>query len=320
MYVVSVRARVCQRQGPPARRGSRGPAGPMSARRPGGGRGGGAGALRMEARAARRAQSALALLPGGGAATGPGPGPGAGAAGGGGGARGWDASGAPWRRRWRRRRRLRGDELAPRPGEPVEPGGRAEAAAQAERPEPERRAPTMAAQGEPGYLAAQSDPGSNSERSTDSPVPGSEDDLVAGAPLHSPEWSEERFRVDRKKLEAMLQGRHPPAFSDPRPSPPLLPAPAPATPGHSRRSSPVPSPAGPEDTQGVEPSRGSPPFHASPVYRHREPRADLTLFREAEGRVCTGAPKLRSGLRRCQLLSGHLGCAIRSHWDRTKYA
>nr|XP_008505411.1 PREDICTED: protein bicaudal C homolog 1-like [Equus przewalskii] len=63
----------------------------------------------------------------------------------------------------------------------------------------------MAAQGEPGYLAAQSDPGSNSERSTDSPVPGSEDDLVAGAPLHSPEWSEERFRVDRKKLEAMLQ-------------------------------------------------------------------------------------------------------------------
>uniref|UniRef100_A0A5F9CS45 Protein bicaudal C homolog 1 n=1 Tax=Oryctolagus cuniculus TaxID=9986 RepID=A0A5F9CS45_RABIT len=63
----------------------------------------------------------------------------------------------------------------------------------------------MAAQGEPGYLAAQSDPGSNSERSTDSPMPGSEDDLVAGAPLHSPEWSEERFRVDRKKLEAMLQ-------------------------------------------------------------------------------------------------------------------
>uniref|UniRef100_A0A8C2R806 BicC family RNA binding protein 1 n=1 Tax=Capra hircus TaxID=9925 RepID=A0A8C2R806_CAPHI len=36
-------------------------------------------------------------------------------------------------------------------------------------------------------------------------MPGSEDDLVAGAPLHSPEWSEERFRVDRKKLEAMLQ-------------------------------------------------------------------------------------------------------------------
>ncbi|ELW67208.1 Protein bicaudal C like protein 1 [Tupaia chinensis] len=61
--------------------------------------------------------------------------------------------------------------------------------------------------GETGYLAAQSDPGSNSERSTDSPMPGSEDDLVAGAPLHSPEWSEERFRVDRKKLEAMLQVR-----------------------------------------------------------------------------------------------------------------
>lgn len=65
----------------------------------------------------------------------------------------------------------------------------------------------MASQSEPGYLAAaQSDPGSNSERSTDSPVAGSEDDLVAAAPLlHSPEWSEERFRVDRKKLEAMLQ-------------------------------------------------------------------------------------------------------------------
>lgn len=161
----------------------------------------------MEARAARRAHSARELLTGGGAATGRGPGPGPGAAGGAGGARGWDAPGALWRRR----RRLRGHKLAPRRGEPVEPGLGAEAA-QAERrqqPEPERREPTMAAQGEPSYLAAQSDPGSNSERSTDSPMPGSEDDLVAGAPLHSPEWSEERFRVDRKKLEAMLQGRHP---------------------------------------------------------------------------------------------------------------
>uniref|UniRef100_A0A8C0PTX1 BicC family RNA binding protein 1 n=1 Tax=Canis lupus familiaris TaxID=9615 RepID=A0A8C0PTX1_CANLF len=164
----------------------------------------------MEALAARRAHSARALLAGGGAVPGPGSRPGLGAAGG---SRGWDAPGAPWRRR-RRRRRRPGDELAPRRGEPVAPGRRAEAAAQAERrprsepepePEPERRAPTMAAQGEPGYLAAQSDPGSNSERSTDSPMPGSEDDLVAGAPLHSPEWSEERFRVDRKKLEAMLQ-------------------------------------------------------------------------------------------------------------------
>lgn len=164
----------------------------------------------MEARAARRAHSARALVAGGGAATGPGSGPGPGAAGGVGGARGWDAPVAPWRWRWRR---LRAEELAPRRGEPVEPGRRAEAAAQAQRrpqPEPECRAPTMAAQGEPGYLAAHSDPGSNSERSTDSPMPGSEDDLIAGAPLHSPEWSEERFRVDRKKLEAMLQGRHPP--------------------------------------------------------------------------------------------------------------
>ncbi|VTJ65673.1 Hypothetical predicted protein [Marmota monax] len=161
----------------------------------------------MEARAARRAHSARALLAGGGAATGPGPGLRPGAAGG---VRGWDAPGVPrWRRR-RQRRRLLGDELALRRADPVQPGRRVEAAAQPERrrrqPELQRPSPTMAAQGEPGYLAAQSDPGSNSERSTDSPMPGSEDDLVAGAPLHSPEWSEERFRVDRKKLEAMLQG------------------------------------------------------------------------------------------------------------------
>lgn len=76
-----------------------------------------------------------------------------------------------------------------------------------------RRGPpgsAMAAQCDPlsGYLQQPlSDPGSNSERSTDSPVPGSEEDS-AGPPrtLHSPEWGEERFRVDRKKLEAMLQG------------------------------------------------------------------------------------------------------------------
>ncbi|KAK2098608.1 hypothetical protein P7K49_024059, partial [Saguinus oedipus] len=104
----------------------------------------------------------------------------------------------------------------------------------------------MAAQGEPGYLAAQSDPGSNSERSTDSPMPGSEDDLVAGATLHSPEWSEERFRVDRKKLEAMLQASN--FFSD-----------IPSVRAGARYSSPRP----PEDTQGMETSPDSPPFHAS---------------------------------------------------------
>lgn len=119
---------------------------------------------------------------------------------GGGGARGGDAQGFP---RPRRRRRRRGHELAPRRAEPERPGPGRRGSPSAAR--------TMAAQGEPGYLAAQSDPGSNSERSTDSPVAGSEDDLVAAAPLHSPEWSEERFRVDRKKLEAMLQGRHAPA-------------------------------------------------------------------------------------------------------------
>ncbi|KAM3913361.1 protein bicaudal C homolog 1 isoform 3-T3 [Leptodactylus fuscus] len=52
-----------------------------------------------------------------------------------------------------------------------------------------------------GYMN-QSDPGSNSERSTDSPLPGSEDDSPAP---HDPDWGEERFRVDRKKLETMLQ-------------------------------------------------------------------------------------------------------------------
>lgn len=77
-----------------------------------------------------------------------------------------------------------------------------------------RRGPpgsAMAAQCDPlsGYLQQPlSDPGSNSERSTDSPVPGSEEDSAGPPrPLHSPEWGEERFRVDRKKLEAMLQGK-----------------------------------------------------------------------------------------------------------------
>lgn len=63
-------------------------------------------------------------------------------------------------------------------------------------------AAVMAAQCE-GYLQ-QSDPGSNSERSTDSPLPGSEEDLSGPHPLPDPEWTEERFRVDRKKLEIML--------------------------------------------------------------------------------------------------------------------
>uniref|UniRef100_A0A8C3ADP0 Uncharacterized protein n=1 Tax=Cyclopterus lumpus TaxID=8103 RepID=A0A8C3ADP0_CYCLU len=54
-----------------------------------------------------------------------------------------------------------------------------------------------------GYLQ-QSDQGSNSERSADSPLPGSEEDLSGLCPLPDPEWTEERFRVDRKKLEVML--------------------------------------------------------------------------------------------------------------------
>uniref|UniRef100_A0A3Q2FYB9 BicC family RNA binding protein 1a n=1 Tax=Cyprinodon variegatus TaxID=28743 RepID=A0A3Q2FYB9_CYPVA len=71
----------------------------------------------------------------------------------------------------------------------------------------------MAAQCDPlsGYLQQQqqqqSDQGSNSERSTDSPLPGSEEDLSGPHPLPDPEWTEERFRVDRKKLEIMLLGK-----------------------------------------------------------------------------------------------------------------
>lgn len=57
-----------------------------------------------------------------------------------------------------------------------------------------------------GYLP-QSDHGSNSERSADSPLPGSEEDLSGPQPLSDPEWTEERFRVDRKKLEIMLLGK-----------------------------------------------------------------------------------------------------------------
>ncbi|XP_030631304.1 protein bicaudal C homolog 1 [Chanos chanos] len=49
-----------------------------------------------------------------------------------------------------------------------------------------------------------SDPGSNSERSTDSPIPVSEDDSGGPPAPPDPEWTEERFRVDRKKLEIML--------------------------------------------------------------------------------------------------------------------
>ncbi|XP_036402787.1 protein bicaudal C homolog 1-A-like [Megalops cyprinoides] len=54
-----------------------------------------------------------------------------------------------------------------------------------------------------GYMQ-HSDPGSNSERSTDSPVPVSEDDSSGPPAPLDPEWTEERFRVDRKKLEVML--------------------------------------------------------------------------------------------------------------------
>ncbi len=53
------------------------------------------------------------------------------------------------------------------------------------------------------------DQGSSSERSDDSPSAVSEDDSSGHcghiSPL-DPDWTEERFRVDRKKLETMLLG------------------------------------------------------------------------------------------------------------------
>lgn len=113
----------------------------------------------------------------------------------------------------------------------------------------------MAAQGDPlsGYLPPlPSETGSNSERSADSPPPGSEEDAAAPRPPRSPEWGEERFRVDRKKLEAMLQGKRW-ALRAPGWSPPALPpqpgrleaVPTPgsrcAVPLHSRPPPPPPS-------------------------------------------------------------------------------
>ncbi|XP_066538855.1 protein bicaudal C homolog 1-A [Hoplias malabaricus] len=55
-------------------------------------------------------------------------------------------------------------------------------------------------------FSPQSDPrsGSNSERSSDSPLPASEDDSSDHVSPPDPTWTEERFRVDRKKLETML--------------------------------------------------------------------------------------------------------------------
>ncbi|XP_066522193.1 protein bicaudal C homolog 1-like isoform X2 [Hoplias malabaricus] len=48
------------------------------------------------------------------------------------------------------------------------------------------------------------EPGSNSSERSDSPSPGSDDSGAASALAADPESTEERFRVDRKKLELML--------------------------------------------------------------------------------------------------------------------
>ncbi|XP_028915712.1 protein bicaudal C homolog 1 [Ornithorhynchus anatinus] len=54
-------------------------------------------------------------------------------------------------------------------------------------------------------MAAQGEPGPAGQRGARSPGPPSPEDQPGQGPPHSPEWGEERFRVDRKKLEAMLQ-------------------------------------------------------------------------------------------------------------------
>lgn len=70
-----------------------------------------------------------------------------------------------------------------------------------------KRADTMAA-GRSSVSALMQQPEAPS--SSDSPPPhGSEDEEQHGgaAAPHDPEWTEERFRVDRKKLELMLLGK-----------------------------------------------------------------------------------------------------------------
>ncbi|XP_047677720.1 protein bicaudal C homolog 1-A isoform X1 [Tachysurus fulvidraco] len=63
----------------------------------------------------------------------------------------------------------------------------------------------MAAQRVPLSGCSQhSDPGSNSERSADSPLPASESDSSGHVSPPDPDWTEERFRVDRKRLETLL--------------------------------------------------------------------------------------------------------------------
>ncbi|KAF7704716.1 protein bicaudal C homolog 1-A isoform X1 [Silurus meridionalis] len=49
-----------------------------------------------------------------------------------------------------------------------------------------------------------SDQGSNSERSADSPLAASESDSSGHVSPPNPEWTEDRFRVDRKRLETLL--------------------------------------------------------------------------------------------------------------------
>lgn len=70
-----------------------------------------------------------------------------------------------------------------------------------------KRADTMAA-GRSSVSGLMQQPEAPS--SSDSPPPhGSEDEEQHGgaAAPHDPEWTEERFRVDRKKLELMLLGK-----------------------------------------------------------------------------------------------------------------
>lgn len=59
----------------------------------------------------------------------------------------------------------------------------------------------------PSEYSPQAESGS-SQRGSDSPLPASEEDPAGHVSLPDPAWTEERFRVDRKKLETMLLGRY----------------------------------------------------------------------------------------------------------------
>ncbi|XP_016142834.1 protein bicaudal C homolog 1-like [Sinocyclocheilus grahami] len=137
----------------------------------------------------------------------------------------------------------------------------------------------MAAQCEPlsGYLQ-QSDPGSNSERSADSPLPVSEDDSSGPTAPPDPEWTEERFRVDRKKLEIMLLGKT---------CEPLSGYLQQSDPGsNSERSADSPLPVSEDDSSG--PTAPPDPEWTEERFRVDRKKLEIMLLAATEGRVNGG--------------------------------